>query len=72
MDCRILLAERILGPTIDKVWCAASFTYSQAIAEQQAKAKGNRTFEEMVPAEYHNFAKVFLDEAASHLLQHQP
>ena len=26
----------------------------------------------MVPSHYHDYARVFLDEAASHLLQHQP
>ena len=57
---------------MDEVWCAASFTYSQAIAEQQAKAKGKRTFEEMVPSHYHDYARVFLDEVASCLPQHQP
>jgi hypothetical protein len=72
MDRRILLAERILGHTIDEVWCAAGFTYSQAIAEQQAKAKGKRTFEEMVPSHYCDYARVFSDEAASRLPQHQP
>ena len=72
MDRRILLAERVLGHTTDKVWCAAGFTYSQAIAEQQAKAKGKRTFEEMVPSHYRDYARVFSDEAASRLPQHQP
>ena len=61
-----------LGHTTDEVWCAAGFTYSQAIAEQQAKAKGKRTFEEMVPSHYHDYARVFSDEAASRLPQHQP
>jgi hypothetical protein len=28
-------------------------------------------FEEMVPAEYRDFARVFSDEAASRLLEHQ-
>ena len=70
MDRCILLAKRVLGHTMDKVWCAASFTYSQAIAKQQAKAKGKRTFEEMIPSHYRDYARVFSDEAASRLPQH--
>ena len=72
MDRRIFLAKGILERAMDEVWCAASFTYSQAIAEQQAKAKGKRTFEDMVPSHYRDYTRVFSDEAASRLPQHQP
>ena len=54
-----LLTERVLDTSQDEVYCLAGFTYSQQIAEKAITAKGKRTFEEMVPPQYRDFAKVF-------------
>ena len=59
MEHRRLLAEKVLDTSQDEVYCLASFTYSQQIAEKAITAKGKRTFEEMVPPQYRDFAKVF-------------
>ena len=69
--CR-LLAERVLDTSQDEVYCLASFTYSQQIAEKAIAAKGKKTFEEMVPAQYQDFAKVFSEEESQRLPDHQP
>ena len=42
----------ILEHIDEQVWCAASFTYSQQIAEEAHRGKPQRTFEEMVPSQY--------------------
>ena len=49
--CR-LLAEKVLDTSQDEVYCLAGFTYSQQIAKKAITAKGEKTFEEMVPAQY--------------------
>ena len=56
----------------DEVYCLAGFTYSQQIAEKAIAAKGKKTFEEMVPAQYRDFAKVFSEEESQRLPEHQP
>jgi hypothetical protein len=56
----------------DEIFCLAGFTYSQQIAEKANWAKGIRTFEEMVPEHYRDFAKVFLEEESHRLPKHQP
>jgi hypothetical protein len=54
-----LLVEKVLDTSQDKVFCLAGFTYSQQIAEKAIAAKGQRSFNEMVPIHYCNFTKVF-------------
>jgi hypothetical protein len=49
MERRRLLSEKIMDTSQDEIFCLAGFTYSQQIAEKANKAKGIRTFEEMVP-----------------------
>jgi hypothetical protein len=61
-----------LDTSQDEIFCLAGFTYSQQITEKANKAKGIRTFEEMVPKEYRDFAKVFSEEESHRLPQHQP
>jgi hypothetical protein len=56
----------------DEVFCMAGFTYSQKITEKANIAKGKKTFEEMVPAPYRDFAKVFSEEESQRLPDHQP
>ena len=72
MEHRRLLAEKVLDTSQDEVYCLAGFTYSQQIAEKAITAKGKRTFEEMVPAQYRDFAKVFSEEESQRLPDHQP
>jgi hypothetical protein len=72
MERRQLLSEKVLETSQDKMFCLAGFTYSQQIAEKANKAKGIKTFKEMVPKEYRDFAKVFLEEESHRLPQHQP
>ena len=69
--CR-LLAEKVLDTSQDKVYCLAGFTYSQQIAKKAIAAKGKKTFEEMVPVQYRDFAKVFSEEESQRLPEHQP
>src|ERR1700761_9740507 len=46
--------------------------YSWQIAEKAIAAKGKKMFEEMVPSQYRDFAKVFSREESQQLPQHQP
>jgi hypothetical protein len=72
MECRRLLAEKVLETSQDDVFCLAGFTYSQAIAEKAIAAKGKKTFNEMIPIHYRDFAKVFSEEESHRLPKHQP
>jgi hypothetical protein len=72
MEHRRLLAEKVLETSQDDVFCLAGFTYSQAIAEKAIAAKGKKTFNEMVPLHYCDFAKVFSEEESHQLPKHQP
>lgn len=53
--------EGITDTISDEVWCAASFTHSQRIAEEAAKAKSEapKTFKEIIPEPYRGFKWVF-------------
>lgn len=70
--CRKWLRQGILQDKDDEVWCAAGFTYSQQIAEKANEAKAEKTFEEMVPKEYREFTKVFLEQESQWLPAHKP
>jgi hypothetical protein len=71
MEHRLLLKEKVVDTMQDKVFCMAGFTYSQKIAEKANIAKEKKTFEEMVPAPYRDFAKVFSEEESQRLPKHQ-
>jgi hypothetical protein len=71
MECRGLLHDGVIDSVQDKLFCLAGFTYSQQITARATEAKGKRTFEEMVPEHYRDFAKVFSEEESQRLPQHQ-
>ena len=56
------LRSGVLDDIGEEVWCAASFTYSQKIAEDAHKAKLPQTLEEMIPAHYRKHAVVFSEQ----------
>src|ERR1700744_5667009 len=72
MERRYLIHEGVLKTSQDEVYCLAGFTYAQQIVEQVSKAMGKKTFEEMVPKYYRDFAKVFSKEESQRLPKHQP
>jgi hypothetical protein len=72
MEHRRLLAEKVLETSQDDVFCLAGFTYSQVIAEKAIAAKGKKTFNEMIPIHYRDFAKVFSRKNLIDLPKHQP
>ena len=67
MERRRLLAEQVIESSQDELFCLAGFTYSQQIAEKAIAAKGKKMFEEMVPKQYQDFAKVFSEEESQRL-----
>ena len=67
MECCCLLHEGVLETSQDEVHCLAGFMYAQQIAEKVNKAKGKRTFKEMVPEHYQDFEKVFSEEESQRL-----
>ena len=69
---RAWLKAGILENTSEEVWCAAGYTYSQKIAEEAGKEKRSRTFEEIVPEPYREFAKVFSEQESERLPEHKP
>jgi predicted aspartyl protease len=71
MERRSLLHDGVIDSVQDELFCLAGFTYSQQITARATEAKGKRTFEEMVPEHYRDFAKVFSEEESQRLPQHQ-
>ena len=67
----------ILEHATDELWCHAGFTInasttkSTELAAKDHESRPAQTFEELVPEAYHEFAKVFSDEEAQRLPQHQ-
>lgn len=51
---------------------AASYTHSQAIAEKSAVKEGDKTFEELVPPEFREFADVFSKTESERLPLRKP
>lgn len=56
----------------DELWLCAGYTFSQQIAEKQNSEKGTRMLEEMIPAEYRRYTKVFSEEESHRLPEHKP
>ena len=50
----------------------AGYTYSQRIAEEAGRSKAERTFEDMIPAEYRKYQRVFSEEESHRLPEHKP
>jgi hypothetical protein len=46
---------------LERLWCAAGYTYSAELAEKAGREKRKWTFKEIVPEEYWSYAKVFLE-----------
>jgi len=54
------------------LWCAAGYTYSTDLVEKAGRAKRKRTFEEIVPEQYQQYAKVFSENESERLPSHKP
>ena len=72
MEHHCLLHKGVLETSQDEVYRLAGFTYAQQIAEKVNKAKDKKTFKDIVPEYYRDFAKVFSEEEAQRLPEHQP
>jgi hypothetical protein len=62
---------RVLEDPSERLWCAAGFTYSTELAERANKEKRKRTFEEIVPKEYRQYADVFSETESERLPTHK-
>ena len=56
----------------EALWCAAGYTYSTELAEKASKEKPRRTFEEIVPEDYCQYADVFSEVESERLPMHKP
>lgn len=56
----------------DELWLCAGYTFSQQIAKKQNKEKETKTLEEMIPAEYRRYTKVFSEAESDRLPKHKP
>lgn len=56
----------------DELWLCAGYTFSQQITEKQNSEKETKTLEEMIPAEYRCYMKVFSEEESHRLPEHKP
>jgi hypothetical protein len=62
----------ILHDLEEEVWCAAGYTYSQQIAEEQHHAKPTKLLDEMIPAHYREHTAVFSESESERLPEHKP
>ena len=62
----------MLEEVSEELWCCAGVTYSTQLAAQAHQGKAKKTFEEMVPEQYWDFAKVFSEQESERLPEHQP
>ena len=69
---RAWIKAGIITHATDQVYCLASFTYSTKLAADANEAKLKKTFEQMVPQEYHSHAKVFSEQESHRLPKAQP
>ena len=65
-ECLVLTSEQMAYRI------AASYTHSQAIAEKRATSEGSKSLEEMVPAEFLEFAHVFSKAASDRMPTSKP
>lgn len=56
----------------DELWLYTGYTFSQQIAEKQNSEKETKMLEEMIPAEYRHYTKVFSEEELYRLSEHKP
>jgi Reverse transcriptase (RNA-dependent DNA polymerase) len=70
-QCRWWRAK-VLEDPLDRLWCAAGYTYSTELAEKAGEGKRKRTFEEIVPKEYRKYAKVFSESESKRLPEYKP
>jgi hypothetical protein len=61
----------VLDDLSEQLWCAAGYIYSAELAEQAGRDKRKRTFEEIVPEEYRQYAKVFSEVESECLPEHK-
>ena len=66
------LKQGIIRHVKEEVWIAAGYTYSQQLAEAAQKKKPQKTFEEMVPAQYRQYQRVFSEQESERLPAHRP
>ena len=62
----------VLEDVSEELWCCAGVTYSTQLAAQAHQTKAKKTFEEMVPEAYRDFAKVFSEAESERLPEHRP
>jgi hypothetical protein len=72
MQRRRWCKANILEEPSDKPWCAAGYTYSAKLAAKAGEEKRKRTFEEIVPEEYHQYTHVFSESESVQLPEHKP
>jgi len=61
-----------LTPETDNIWIDVALTHSQAFELKYKPTKEEKTIEERVPKEYHNFLSVFNKKAASRFPDSRP
>jgi Reverse transcriptase (RNA-dependent DNA polymerase) len=70
-QCRHWCQAKILEDPSEALWCAAGYTYSTELAEKASKEKPRRTFEEIVPEDYRQYADVFSEVESERLPTHK-
>ena len=63
---------KILEDPSETLWSSAGYTYSTELAERAGKEKPTRSFEDIVPEEYRQYADVFSERESERLPEHKP
>lgn len=62
---------KVLEDSTDQLWCVAGYTYSTELAKKADENKWKCTFEEIVPREFQQYAKVFSEAEFECLSEHK-
>ena len=61
----------ILREPSEQLWCAAGYTYSTELAEKASQGKPKKSFEDIVPEQYWQYADVFSEAESERLPSHK-
>jgi hypothetical protein len=62
---------KVFNDPSERLWCAVGYSYSAELAEKAGKEKRKCTFEEIVPKDYRQYAKVFSEAESKRLPDHK-
>ena len=70
-QCRRWQKAKVFEDPSERLWCAAGYTYSTELAEKASQGKPKKSFEDIVPEQYRQYADVFSEVESERLPSHK-